>query len=185
MSQSDDCDKKLLAALARGHMPALGELIRRHQVGALGLARRMLGPSDQAEDVVQEAFLRVYRAAGGYRPEAKFTTWLCQIVLNLCRDRLRRRRRAPISLAEKSLSGCRDEPSRRMEAEELSGRIRRAVGALPQRQKMAVILHRFQHLSHEEISQATGWSVSAIESLLVRAYQRLREDLADLGEPNE
>lgn len=185
MSQPDDRDKELLAALARGHMPALEELIRRHQVAALGLARRTLGPSDQAEDVVQEAFLRVYRAAGRYRPEAKFTTWLCQIVLNLCRDRLRRSRRAPISLTEKFLPAFRDDPPRRMEAEELAGRIRRAVDALPERQRTAVILHRFQQLSHEEISQATGWSVSAIESLLVRAYQRLRQDLADLGEANE
>ena len=63
-------------------------------------------------------------AAGRYRPEAKFTTWLCQIVLNLCRDRLRRSRRAPINLGERSLPAYRDEPPRRMEAEELADRIR-------------------------------------------------------------
>ena len=185
VSQSDSSENELLAALARGHMPALDELVRRHQADALGFARRMLGPSDQVEDVVQDAFLRIYQAAGRYRWEAKFSTWLYQIVLNLCRDRLRRRRHAPIGLAEETLPACREEPLQRMEANEAAVRVRRAVGALPERQRTAVILHRSQELRHEEISEVTGWSVSAIESLLVRAYQRLREDLADLGPPNE
>lgn len=163
-------------------MPALGELVRRHQTNALALAWRTLGQWDQAQDVVQEAFLRVYRAAGRFRPEAKFSTWLYRIILNLCRDQLRRSSRAPASLDTNLLPDCRHEPLRRMEREELAGRIQRAVHALPNRQRTAVILHRFQRLSHSEVSEATGWSVSAVESLLVRAYQRLRRDLADLRE---
>ena len=163
-------------------MPALGELVRRHQVNALALAYRMLGQSDQAEDVVQEAFLRVHRAAKRFQPRGKFSTWLYRIVVNLCQDRLRRRRHAPARLDENALPGCQDGSLVRMEAEELAARVRRAVHALPERQRLAIILHRFQQLSHGEMSEVTGWSVSAIESLLVRAYQRLRRDLSEFRE---
>ena len=179
---SDDRDVELMASLAGGHMSALGELARRHQVNALALAHRMLGRSDQAEDVVQEAFLRVHRAAKQFQPKGKFSTWLYRIIVNLCRDRLRRSRHAPVGLDECSLPDCQDGARCLMEAEELADRVRRAVDALPKRQRTAVILHRFQQLSHDEMSEVTGWSVSAIESLLVRAYQRLRNDLADLRE---
>jgi len=179
---SDDRDVELMASLAGGHVPALGELVRRHQVNALALAHRMLGRSDQAEDIVQEAFLRVHRAAKQFQPKGKFSTWLYRIIVNLCRDRLRRSRHAPAGLDETSLPDCQDVALGRMEAEELADRVRRAVDALPKRQRTAVILHRFQELSHGEMSEVTGWSVSAIESLLVRAYQRLRNDLADLRE---
>ena len=179
---SDSRDIELLACLAEGRIAALGELARRHQANALALAHRILGQSDQAEDVVQEAFLRVHRAAKRFQPKGKFSTWLYQIVVNLCRDRLRRNRHAPGRLDDHSLPDHHDGALGRLEAEELGDRVRRSVHALPERQKLAVILHRFQRLSHEEVSEVTGWSVSAVESLLVRAYQQLREDLADLRE---
>lgn len=174
-------DETLMSRLAQGDMAALGALVRRHQQGVVGFAFRMLGRWDAAEDVAQDAFLHVHRAASRYQPDAKFTTWLYRIVVNLCHDVGRRARRAPAQLSEESAPS--PEPARDpLEARERAERVRRAVGALPDRQRTAVILHRYQGLSHREVAQATGWSESAVESLIVRAYTTLRTELADLRE---
>jgi len=163
-------------------MNALGELVRRHQQNIQALAYRTLGRWDLAEDVTQEVFLRVHRSAGRYRPKAKVSTWLYRITVNLCLDAIRRSKRAPAALSQESdvpISPVRDplETSERMEV------IRRAVADLPDRQRTALNLHRYQGLSHQEITEATGWSQSAVESLLVRAYANLRESLSELSEP--
>ena len=180
MNDPDDDDIQLMASLARGQMEALGELVRRHQANVLGLAHRLLGQQDHAEDVAQEAFLRVRRAARQFRPEAKFSTWLYRIVVNLCQDRLRRLCRAPVELSADRIDARHDEPLDELAARELAERVRRAVASLPERQRTAVLLHRFQQLSHVEIAEVTGWSASTVESLLVRAYRQLRRSLADL-----
>lgn len=175
-----DSDADLMAALANGDMDALGELARRHQDKAFGLALRLLQRRDQAQDVAQEAFLRVYRAAGRYEPRAQFTTWLYRIVTNLCLDRERRGRREPGPLAEGSSADPAVVAEDRVEAAERAERVRTAVAALPARQRAAVVLHRYEGLSHAQVSEATGWSPKAVESLLVRAYANLRKALADL-----
>ena len=173
-------DAELMSALAGGDMAALGELVRRHQQKAFALAFRMLQRRDQAEDVVQEGFLRVCRAAPRYRPQARFTTWLYRIVTNLCLDRARRAKHAPAPLPEGSREPSRDPEPDPVETCERAERVRQAVAALPERQRTAVVLHRYQGLSHAAVAEATGWSRSAVESLLVRAYARLRDELADL-----
>jgi len=173
-------DTKLMADLARGDTSALGELVRRHQQTAASIARRMLGSLDGVEDVVQEAYLRVFRSAARYRPAARFSTWLYRIVVNLCHDRLRRDGRRAVELTDRHADDSADDPPTVLEAGDAVRRVRQAVDALPRRQRTAVILHRYQQLSHAEIAATTGWSVSAVESLLVRAYQRLRRELADL-----
>ena len=174
-------EESLMASLAAGDMEALGELVRRHQEKAFALAYRMLERRDLAEDVAQEAFLQVHGAAKRYRPDAKFTTWLYRIVVNLCLDAKRRGRRAPAHL-ENGADRHAQAPSDPIEASERVKLVRRAVDALPERQRTAVILHRYQDLSHQEIAQATGWSESAVESLLVRAYASLRQALAKFKE---
>ena len=176
--QADDA--QLMSALARGETAALGELVFRYQDGALALARRTLARTDGAEDVVQEAYLRVYRSAGRYRPTARFTTWLYRIVVNLCYDRLRGNKRQAAPLDETIAADTAAAAPDVLHAEDVARRVRSAVDALPDRQRTALTLHRYHGLSHSDISEATGWSVSAVESLLVRAYQRLRKDLADL-----
>jgi RNA polymerase sigma-70 factor (ECF subfamily) len=170
-----------MAEVARGDMGALGVLVRRHQQAVIGLALRMLGRRDAAEDVAQEAFLHVHRAARRYQPDAKFTTWLYRIVVNLCHDARRRARRGPAQLSE-GAAPAQDPVADPIEAVERAERVRRAVSSLPDRQRTAVILHRYQGLSHHEIAQAMGWSESAVESLIVRAYATLRRELADLRE---
>ncbi len=172
-------DAELVAAVAGGDRRALGQLVRRHQDDTFALALRVLGDPAAARDVVQEAFLRVYRAAGRYRPEAKFTAWLYRIVVNLCVDEGRRTGRAPVELV-RDIPG--DPPPDPVERRETMERVRGAVMALPERQRTALILCRYHELSHKQIAAVTGWSPSAVESLLVRAYASLRERLADLRE---
>ncbi|MCP4247238.1 MAG: sigma-70 family RNA polymerase sigma factor [bacterium] len=171
-----------MAAVAAGEMAALGQLVRRHQARALRLARRVMGRDELAEDVVQEAFLRVYRAAAKYRPEARFTTWLHRIVVNLCFDQRRRWVPPPAGVdpTDQQQEARETDPADRSVTDETRQAVRRAVATLPDRQRLAVILHRFEGYSMREVAQVTGWSVSAVESCLVRAYRRLRHKLAGL-----
>jgi len=170
-----------MSAVAAGDHNALGHLVRRHQDRALRLARRVTGDPELAEDIAQEAFLRVHRAAKRYRPSARFTTWLHRIVVNLCWDHRRRWRpvgEAPADEVDRHSPG----PDGHLAGEEVRAAVRRAVHALPPRQRLAVILHRFEGRRMAEVASMTGWSESAVESCLVRAYRQLRRDLAGVGE---
>jgi len=169
-------DEELIADMARGNAAALATLVRRHQARVLALAYRMLGDWDHAEDIGQEAFLRIYRSAGRYRGKSLVSTWLYRIVVNLCLDH-QRRRKAVVPVED--LDTIADSAARRdpLEADETAAAVRKAVLELNERQRIAVLLHRFEDLSHAQISEITGWSVSAVESLLVRAYETLREKL--------
>lgn len=173
-------DLELLQAGAAGDLAALGELIDRHQRQLLSLAYRFTGRWDLAEDVVQETFLRVHRSAGHYRPRAKVSTWLCQIAVNLSLDARRRARRLPRPLGDQAPPPDPVERPDPIETRELADAVRQAVDALPDRQRTAVLLHRYQEFSTREIAETTGWSESAVESLLVRAYANLRQRLGAL-----
>ena len=173
-------DEALMSAVSAGDIGALGRLVERHQGRALRLARRITGTQDAAEDIVQEAFLRVYGAADRYRPSARFTTWLHRIVVNLCWDHRRRWRPAgELTAAEPERSPS--DPTACLADAEMRAAVRRAVAALPARQRLAVVLHRFDGRTMREVADLTGWSESAAESCLVRAYRQLRRDLADLA----
>ena len=180
MAEETLTDVELMQALALGDMAKLGILVQRHQRPSLALAYRTLGNWDQAEDVVQEAFIRVHKAAKRYRPDAKFTTWLYRIVVNLCLDEKRRTQRAGFNIAdiaEQQSGNPMDDPAVVQEKNEQKQKVWQALDRLNNRQRMVVVLHRFQDLSHQEIAEVTGWSTSAVESLLVRAYRNLRRDL--------
>ena len=150
----------------------------------LSLAFRFLGRWDEAEDACQDAFVRVFEGAADYRPTAAFTTWLYRIVANLCWDRRRRTAREPDRLPAEAdtLLGC-DTERPPHERAELESRVREAVAQLPDRQRLVLVLHRYSDFSYKEIEEITGWSSGAVESCLVRAYSRLRELLADVGNP--
>jgi len=170
-------DSALMSRLSDGDMSALGELVCRHQDRVLEIAFRTLGKWDLAEDVAQETFLRVYRAARKYKPKAKFTTWLYRIVVNLCLDEKRRRARNGTSLEEVTLETQTEPDSDYAEKKEIAQIVKAAVDELPERQRIALVLHRYKGLSHGQIAEATGWSGPAVESLLVRAYANLRKKL--------
>ncbi len=180
MTTEDTTDEQLMLKLGRQDMAALGELVQRHQQRVLELAFRTLGKWDLAEDVAQEAFLRVHRAARNYRPKARFTTWLYRIVVNLCLDERRRRARNGTSLDDVTVEAQAEPDCDVAEKEEIAQLVRAAVNGLPERQRVALVLHRYEGLSHSQIAEVTGWTGSAVESLLVRAYANLREKLSKL-----
>jgi RNA polymerase sigma-70 factor (ECF subfamily) len=170
-------DAELMIRLAEGDMAALGDIARRHQDKILSLSYRVLGDWHRAEDVAQETFLRVHRAAKNYKPKAKFTTWLYRIVVNLCFDEQRKQTKAIAPLENVDPVVLVKSDSNAAERKEVVKLVKTAVNELPERQRLAVILHRYDGLSHGEISEVTGWTQSAVESLLVRAYANLREKL--------
>lgn len=173
-------DHELMLLVGQGDRAALGVLVQRHQAKVVGLAYRFLGRWDAAEDVAQDVFVRVWRAAVTFRPEARFTTWLYRLAANLCWDRRRQAARA-LRLHSAAPGPRSDDPSSvTLETRERIARVRQAVAGLPDRQRLAVIMHRYQGLSHNEIAEATGWSQSAVESCLVRAYENLRKSLLDM-----
>ena len=174
MTNDKSNDTELMTRLAKGDMAALGDIVSRHQGKVLSLSYRVLGDWHRAEDVAQETFLRVYRAAKNYKPKAKFTTWLYRIVINLCFDEQRKRAKTTALLEDANPAVLAESDCNAAERKEVVESVKMAVNELPERQRLAVILHRYDGLSHGEISEATGWTKSAVESLLVRAYANLR-----------
>lgn len=173
-------DELLVASIGAGDMDALRQLVQRYQDRVRRLAWRMLRDEHAADDVAQDVFLRVHGAAPRHKPTARVSTWIYQITLNLCRDRLRRSKRRIVSIQDAAIDPPAPSMRDGIDADETARRVRRAVDALPERQRTAVVLHRYEGLAHERIAEVTGWSRSAVESLIVRAYATLRKSLADL-----
>lgn len=172
-------DVQLMALLAKGNRGALTALVKRHQNRVLEIAYRTTGDQALAEDIGQEAFLRVWRSAGRYQPTAQFSTWLYRIVVNLCLDAFKKRKALTGNPSDTPGPDSR-EPSTPLDQRDRAAAVRAAVAALPERQRVAVVLHRFSGLPQRAIAEATGWTGSAVESLLVRAYAALRNSLKDL-----
>jgi RNA polymerase sigma-70 factor (ECF subfamily) len=158
-------DEQLAAMAAKGRRDAFGELVRRHQEKVVRIAARYASPSE-AEDIAQDAFLAAFRAIRSFRVRSRFGTWLYRIVVNVCLTRRRRKRPIPLPMDQVPAT-----------AGDLADRVREAVAALPDRQRIAVILHRFDGLSYRELAEIMELSEHAVESLLARAYRNLREIL--------
>ena len=178
----------LMARVAKDDDAAFEILVNRHQTSILNLVYRFIGDKTQAKDLAQEVFLRVWQTAKTYRPEAKFTTWIYRVTTNLCLNELksaRRRRWFSFSRPDKDTGTGLEEslPDGSPSAEDLlltrerSRRITDALQSLPATQRMALVLKRYDDLSYEEIGRSMGCSVSAVESLLVRAKRTLQEKL--------
>jgi len=177
-----DPDEELLSRVAAGDPAAVRALVARKLPRLLSLAGRMLGDGQEAEDVAQDAFIRVWKQAPKWRPGvAKFDTWLHRVALNLCYDRLRRRRE--IAFAEPPERA--DEgpgPDRGLMALDTGARVAVAMAALPDRQREAIVLCHYQELGNIEAAAVMGVSVEALESLLGRGRRALRAALGDLKE---
>ena len=172
-------DAQVMARLAAGDRTALGTLVQRHQRRVLELAYRTTGDHALAEDIGQEAFLRVWRSARRYSPTAQFTTWLYRIVVNLCLDAFKRRRPLTGDVPDVADNGVAGQATE-IEQRERATAVQHAVAALPDRQRIAVVLHRFSDITVRATAEVTGWSESAVESLLIRAYAALRKSLKEL-----
>jgi len=177
-----DPDEDLLMRIADGDPAASRALVARKLPRILGLAQRMLGDKTEAEDVAQEAFLRVWRQAPKWRPgQARFDTWLHRVSLNLCYDRLRRRREIPTD-DPPDLADDGPAPDRGLEARDTGRRVGAALARLPDRQREAIVLCHYQELGNIEAAAIMGVTVEALESLLSRGRRSLRAALADLVE---
>lgn len=174
----DDSDEALMARIGRGDEAAFRALSRRHLASVVALARHIVRNGADAEDIAQEAMLRVWTHAPRWQPLASFRTWLTRIVVNLCLDRKRRATPLPLDVAgdpADSTPGVEQQ----IENTEAERRVAAAIDALPPRQRAAIALTYRDGLSNAEAAEALGTSVSALETLLVRAKQKLRSELRD------
>lgn len=166
-----------MAALAGGDPHAGRALVETHLVHVLAVARRMLGDQAEAEDVAQDTFMRAWKAAARWEPgRAKVSTWLHRIAMNQCLDRLRKKRPEPL---EPDFDAPSEHPGPEAELyqQQLAGRIEGAIQALPERQRAAIVLCHYQHLSNREASEVMEISVEALESLLSRGRRALKQSL--------
>ncbi|MEZ6183628.1 MAG: sigma-70 family RNA polymerase sigma factor [Planctomycetota bacterium] len=169
-------------ALGAGDQDGLAELVRRHQQPLVGYLNGIVHDVERARDLCQEAFLRVYRHAEGYRPSSRFTTWLYHIARNLARDELRaRRRRPPLAFPEHGLDAtpAQERPvSGALEQREL---VLAALDALSPRDRQLVVLRDLEGLSYEEIAERVGSRLGTVKSGLNRARTRFAAAYAALG----
>jgi RNA polymerase sigma-70 factor (ECF subfamily) len=178
LQQDDDA---LMARTAGGEEAAFRLLVQRWEGDVRAFLIHMLGSVEEAEDLTQETFVKVYGQAQRYRGEGRFRSWLLRIAGNLARSRLRRRRILHwVSFDPRAhdVADRRAEPDEGLVERERAAAVRAAVAALPERQRQALALHRYQGLKYREIADVMGTSVPGVESLIQRALATLRTKLA-------
>ena len=188
-------DVQLMLDVKAGDEQSFALLLHRYRTPLVNFLYRMVRNREQAEDLAQEVFIRVYRARADYVPSAKFTTWLCRIATNLALNSVRdtRHQRMEVSLDapvtvdseegnERPLDVAEKNPNieEHLVQEAQRDMIRHAIDKLPEKQRAAVLLHKYQDLDYGEISKILSCSESALKSLLFRAYETLRVELAPL-----
>jgi len=185
-----DPDIRLMLRVRDGDQKAFAELVERYQHRLVAVMHHLVGNSQEAEDLAQEVFLRVYRNREKYSPTAKFATWLFKIANNLALNAQRNRvRRAAVSLdtnpassssewPAQQLASSRDQPpTHQLQQRELEEVIRQALNELNERQRMAIILNKYEDMDYQQIAAVMGLTVKAIKSLLCRARIKLRQAL--------
>lgn len=175
-----DPDGELVARAGRGDAGAIQSLMARKLPRMLALGQRMLGDAHEAEDVAQEVFLRVWREASQWRPgAARFDTWMHRVAINLCYDRLRRRRVTTMAEPPDQVDPG-PQPDRALIASDVGRRVQQALMSLPDRQREALTLCHYQELGNIEAAEIMEVSIEALESLLSRGRRALRTALEDL-----
>jgi RNA polymerase sigma-70 factor (ECF subfamily) len=188
-------DVQLMLDVKAGDEQSFALLLHRYRTPLVNFLYRMVRNREQAEDLAQEVFIRVYRAREDYVPSAKFTTWLFRIATNLALNSVRdtRHQRMEVSLDapvtvdseegdERPLDVAEKNPNieEHLVQEAQREMIRHSIDKLPEKQRAAVLLHKYQELDYGEISKILECSESALKSLLFRAYETLRVELAPL-----
>jgi RNA polymerase sigma-70 factor (ECF subfamily) len=183
-------DEELVARSQRGDVDSFNQLILRWERPIYALAYRVIGREEEARDVCQEAFLRAFRALPGFKGQAKFSSWLYRITLNLCRDWIRRQRRAPVSqfpedtdvlemaAAQGPVESIEDLVARR----ELSAVVEEAMALLPEEQRTAIILKEYHGMTFQEIADLQGCPLSTVKTRLYQGLSVLRRQLERNGQ---
>ena len=187
LSESDEAsDITLMLRVRDGDLEAFETLVTRHQHSVVGTAAKMLGGAADAEDIGQQVFVRVWKHAARYQPSAKFTTWLMTITRNLVFNELRRRRRSQqVSMDADEGDTIRHQfvdeqaapPSEEILDSELQEAIDAAIASLPETQRLAIVLRRYESMPYEEIAEVLKTSVPAVKSILFRARAELKARL--------
>lgn len=181
-------DVELMLRVKRGDADAFQELVEMHQHRVIGTVAKMLGDDAEAEDVAQQVFVRVWRSAERYEPTAKFTTWLFTILRNLVFNEIRRRSRHPVTSLDQPRGEGEERPRDTADVRtktpdtslldgEMMDAIQRAIDELPETQRLAVIMRRYDETPYEEIAEVLDLTVPSVKSLLFRARTELREKL--------
>ncbi|MBI4028572.1 MAG: sigma-70 family RNA polymerase sigma factor [Verrucomicrobia bacterium] len=187
----DDPDAALMLRYRDGDESAFDALVEKFKSPVFNYVCRQVNNMDDAEDIAQNVFVQVYKSAERYEPTARFTTWLFTIARNLCLNEFRRRDRHPLQSLEETVT---DDPASaptqiadprarspaiEVSEKELQGRVLAAIQKLPENQRTAVLLCRYDGMAYEEIAQVLNTSVSATKSLLHRARETLRNELRE------
>jgi len=190
--EARDPDVRLMLQIRDDVPGAFAVLVERYQHRLVGVLAHLVGRLDEAEDLTQDVFLRIYRARRGYKPKAKFSTWLFTIANNLAINHLRSRNRNPaVAMGMEPSGGTQSglrpleeralaregTPSAELRQVELADVVREALDVLGEDQKLAVLLNKFEGMSYADIAEVMGRSEAAIKSLLARARTHLREQL--------
>ena len=185
-----DPDVKRMLALKRGDRNAFDDLMRKYYPRILNFAHRLVGNRQLAEDLTQDTFMKVYKSAARYRPRSKFQTWLYTIAKNTCLNELRRKREQFVSLDEpldarvadlkKELPHPGADPAVEFLQKEKEQQVRAAVNDLPENQRIAVILKRYENFSYAQIAATLNVTDKAVKSLLSRAKVNLKNKLAGI-----
>jgi RNA polymerase sigma-70 factor, ECF subfamily len=182
-------DEELVARSQGGDLDSFNQLVRRWERPIYALAYRTIGREDEARDVCQETFLRAFRSLGGFKGQAKFSSWLYRIALNLCRDWMRRERRTPIVQAPEGVDvielaterGPVEDIEDLVSRNDLSRKVARAMRALSDDQRTAIILKEYQGLTFQEISDLLGCPLSTVKTRLYQGLTVLRRELEKHG----
>ncbi len=180
-------DEELVALSQGGDTDSFNQLVLRWERPIYALAYRTLGREDDARDVCQETFLRAYRALPGFKGEAKFSSWIYRIALNLCRDWIRKQRRAPVMQAPEGVEladlAAERGPVESIETlvarKQLSDRVAVAMRMLPDEQRTAIVLKEYHGLTFQEIAEMQGCPLSTVKTRLYQGLTVLRRQLTD------
>ncbi|MGE0462417.1 MAG: RNA polymerase sigma factor [Vicinamibacterales bacterium] len=182
-------DEELVAKSVAGDADSFNQLILRWERPIYALAYRVIGRDEDARDVVQETFLRAFRALPGFKGQAKFSSWLYRIALNLCRDWIRRQKRTPVVAAPEGVDvielAAEQGPVESIEdlvaRNQLSASVAVAMQKLPEEQRTAVILKEYHGLTFQEIADLQGCPLSTVKTRLYQGLSVLRRDLESQG----
>ena len=183
-------DEELVARSINGDSDSFNELILRWERPIYALAYRTIGREEDARDVCQETFLRAFRALPRFRGQAKFSSWLYRIALNLCRDWIRRERRTPLVQPPEEVDvmelAAAAEPSESIEdlvaRKDAVRAVERAMALLPEEQRTAIVLKEYHGLTFQEIADLVGCPLSTVKTRLYQGLTVLRRELARAGE---
>lgn len=181
----NDRDVGLMLRVKEGDNEAFELLVELHQSAVIGTVAKMLGGASEAEDIAQQVFIRIWKSAKRYQPQAKFTTWMFTITRNLVFNETRRRKRKPTVSVEKREEESHQQvedvhstiPDQDVLHSELERAVDDAIQALPDKQRLAVVLRRYEEMPYDEIGRVLSMSVPAVKSLLFRARTQLKESL--------